>query len=140
MGVYISPLEMAGQVRSEGLSTVAATAATILTTPNTADADGALYEAKVYVRINTLDGGTSPTLGINIIATEGASARTARVPLQLEAANGAQLISLGAANTASGSIFFRADKNTAIQWSRTEGGSPSNNGNFDVFIVVIRIR
>lgn len=140
MGAYLSPLEVVGQVRLEGLSTVTAAAATIVTTPNTAEYDGALYEAKVYVRINTLDGGTSPTLGVNIIATEGASARTARVSLQLEAAAPALLVSLGAANTASGSIFFRADKNTAIQWSRTEGGTPSNNGNFDVFIVVVRVR
>lgn len=139
MGKYLSPLVVEGEVRSEGLSTVAASAATIFTVPNKDDYNGALFRANVYLRVNTLDGGTSPTLGINIIATEGASARTSRVPIALEAANGAQLVSLGAAISGCGSIVFRADKNTAVQWSRTEGGTPSNNGNFDVFIVIERI-
>jgi len=139
MGIYLSPLVTEGQIRQEGLQTVALSATEVFTTPNKDDYNGAIYEAYVYVRVNTLDGGTTPTIAISLVATEGASARTLVVPLATEAGAYAATLSLAAATSAHGKVTFRADKNTAVNWVRTAGGTPSNNGNFDVFIIINRI-
>lgn len=139
MGAYLSPIEHVATVRSEANATVALSATTLVTTPNNDDYAGALYQVNAFVRVNTLDGGTTPTLGLNVVYTEGGSARTKRIPLQDEAGATAATFTLGAAGTASGHGVIRADKNTNIQWSRTAGGTPSNNGDFDVFLYITRI-
>lgn len=138
---YLSPLAVEGEVASEGLSTVALSATTFFTTQNKDDYNGALYEADVFIRVNTTDGGTTPVLGITLTATEGASAIAYVVPLMTLAG----AIDISAALTAGqcyhGRVFFRADKNTAVQWTRVAtGGTPNNDGNFDVFILVKRVR
>lgn len=140
MSQYLSPFVLEGIVNAEALGTVAQAATTFFTTPNKDDYNGALYSADVYIRVNTIDGGGTPTLGISIVATEGASARTVVVPLMTEAGAIAVAASLGAVTSFHGRTFFRADKNTAVQWTRVAGGTPNGAGNFDVFILVHRVR
>lgn len=142
MSKYLSPTVVEGEHAVEGATTVAAAIATLFTFPDKDDNHGALYTADVYVRVNTLDGGTTPTLVIALTATEGASARTMIVPMANEAGTytAAGVMTLAAAASFHGSIRFRADKNTAFRWTRTAGGTPDNAGNFDVFIVVTRYR
>lgn len=138
--MYLSPINVEAQVALEGLSTVALASTTIATTPNKDDNNGALYAAFVFIRVNTLDGGTTPTLGISLTYTEGASARTKVLSITNEAGAAATSISLGAANTGHSLCVFRADKATDIKWTRVAGGTASNDGNFDVFITVLRIK
>lgn len=141
MSRYLSPLVTEGEVAAEGLSTVALAATTIFTTPNKDDYNGALYEADCYVKCNTLDGGTTPTVALSLTVTEGGTARTITIPLMSEAGAIATAFSLGTSDRVThGRVYFRADKNTNVQWTRTAGGTPSNNGNFDVFIVINRVR
>lgn len=140
MGRYLSPLVTEGVIALEGLSTVALAATEIFTTPNKDDYAGALYEADVFLRVNTTDGGTSPTIGITITATEGAAAEAYVVPLMTQAGAIDTSIALTGGDAAHGRVFFRADKNTAVQWTRVAGGTPSNDGNFDVFIVINRVK
>ena len=140
MSRYLSPLALEGIVASEGLATVALAATTFFTTPNKDDYNGALYEADIYLRVNTTDGGTTPTVGITITATEGADAIAYVVPLMTLAGAIDTSAALTADQAFHGRVFFRADKNTAVQWTRVSGGTPSNDGNFDVFILVHRIK
>lgn len=141
MAQYLSPLSVEGKVKSNGNSTVALAATTIFTTPNTDEYNGAVYAADVYLRVRTLDGGTTPTVTIGIIATDTASARTSIVPLANEAGTytAAGVATLAAVGSFSGKIVFRADKNTNVQYVLTAGGTPSNNGVFDVFIQIYRV-
>lgn len=142
MPKYLSPTVVEGELALEAGTTVAQAITTIFTFPDKDDNNGALYRADVYVRVNTLDGGTTPTLTIALTATEGGSARTMIVPMANEAGTytAAGVITLAAASSFNGGIVFRADKNTAFRWTRTAGGTPDNAGNFDVFIVVTRYR
>ena len=140
MPKYLSPLTVEAEVASLAQATVALTASTLATTPNSAEYDKALYQVDVYVRVLTIDGGTTPTAAINIVFTDNASARTKAVPLATEAGAYAATANLGALGTYSGSSVFRADKNTNIQWSRTAGGTPSNNGSTDYIVTCRRVR
>lgn len=137
---YLSPLVTEGDLNQVGLSTVAQSATTVFTTLNNDDNNGELIEVDVYLRVRTLDGGTSPTLGISITYTDAGSARTMVVPLAAEAGSYGTSISLGAVNSASGKVMIRCDKNTNVQVTRVAGGTPSNNGVFDVLILFNRVR
>lgn len=140
MPKYLSPITVEAEVTSLATATVALSATTIATTPNKDDNNLELLQADVHVRVLTVDGGTTPTVGVNIIATDSTSARTLRVPLATEAGAYAATADLATLGVYSGSRVFRADKNTNIQWSRTSGGTPSNNGSVDYTITIRRVK
>lgn len=144
MGQYLSPLVVEGSVRAEGIATVALSATTIFTTPDLVDyasaGGGALYRADAYLHVNTVDGGTTPTVALSILATDNGAAVTYVIPLMTLAGAIDTTVDLATDElSAHGSVVFRADRNTNVQWVRTAGGTPSNNGLFDVYIVITRI-
>lgn len=140
MPKYLSPVVVVAEVNAIGNvsgsgSDIAAT--TIYTTPNNGDNHLGLYEATVLTRVTTAAGGAE-TQAISIIATDTASARTLVVPLATEAGAYAATANANAAGVYQGSVRFRADKNTNIQYTVVH--SAANAGAYDLVISIRRLK
>ena len=140
MPKYLSPVTVVAEVNSIGRATGSGSdlaATTLFTTPNQGDWDLALYEVSALVRVTTA-AGAAETLTVNIIATDTASARTITIPFSTEAGAYAATANANAVGVYNGSIRFRADKNTNIQYSLTH--SAANAGVADIVISIRRVK
>ena len=141
MSRFLSPIEVVATHKVRNASTVGVAIATFATLPNRDDFNGALYAADFFLRVDTTDGGTTPTLALTLTTVEDGDTIAYIVPLMSEL--GVLTTAGAAAITANkafhGRVFFRADKNSAVRLTRTAGGTPSNDGVFDIDIVVYRI-
>ncbi len=115
------------------------TATTIFTNPNFNTSNGAFYRVDTFLRVNTVDGGTTPTAEVNVLFTEGASARNQIVAMFDEAGVSALTVDMASVGTYYGSTIIKADQNTAIQYQLSEGGTPDELGDFDFDIRLTRL-
>lgn len=142
---YVSPLhvltELVVNARAGGSGADLA-ATTLVTTPNQPDWDGAVYEVYAYVYVSTA-AGAAETLTVNIVATTtpsggSPSARTITIPFATEAGAYAATVNANAVGSYNGSIVFKADKNTNVQYSLTH--SAANVGAYDIVLSIRRVK